>query len=66
MPEELRGAVTASETYEVVRAFVERVNRKAERKMVHTGKLEGAHYAAMREELAALERAAERATQVLA
>ena len=51
--------MTLLEEYEVVRAFVERVNRKAARKMAHTGKLEGSHYAAMREELSALKRRAE-------
>ena len=33
----------------VVSAFIELVERRAENKMIMTGKLEGSHYAAMKE-----------------
>ena len=33
----------------VIRAYTAEVNRRAENKMLLTGKLEGSHYAAMRE-----------------
>lgn len=39
----------------VVREFVEKVERKAEDKMLKTGKLEGAHYAAMKQLQAEME-----------
>jgi len=42
--------------FHAVREFVERVNRRAEENMEKTGKLEGAHYAAMRLELEKLEK----------
>lgn len=38
----------------VVQQFVEEVNRRAERNLETTGRLEGAHYAAMRSVLAEL------------
>ena len=50
--------MTAVEEWDIIRAFVARVNRKAEDKMAHTGKLEGSHYAAMCEELAIIKRQA--------
>ena len=34
---------------EIIKEFVEAVEAKAEEKMLMTGKLEGAHYAAMKE-----------------
>jgi hypothetical protein len=34
---------------QIISGFVEQVERKAEEKMLRTGKLEGAHYAAMKE-----------------
>lgn len=34
---------------EVLKLFVEKVERRAEDKMLRTGRLEGAHYAAMKE-----------------
>ncbi len=34
---------------EILRAFVREVNKRAEAKMLHTGKLEGSHHAAMTE-----------------
>lgn len=39
---------------EIIKEFVEQVERKAEEKMLKTGKLEGAHYAAMKELIADL------------
>ena len=39
---------------EAIRKFVQRVNARAEAIMEKTGKLEGAHYAAMQLELKAL------------
>jgi hypothetical protein len=33
----------------IIRAYSAEVNRRAENKMLKTGKLEGSHYAAMRE-----------------
>lgn len=39
-----------------VREFVAEVERRAEAKMLKTGKLEGAHYAAMKELLTEMER----------
>lgn len=36
----------------IIEQFVEQVERRAENKMLLTGKLEGAHYAAMKEILA--------------
>jgi hypothetical protein len=39
---------------EAIKAFVERVERRAENEMLKTHKLEGAHYRAMKAELAAL------------
>lgn len=33
----------------IIRAYTAEVNRRAENKMLKTGKLEGSHYAAMRE-----------------
>jgi hypothetical protein len=40
----------------IIREFVREVERRAEQKMLLTGKLEGAHYAAMKELLAELEK----------
>jgi len=37
--------------YDIVKEFVNKICLKAEHKMLATGKLEGAHYAAMREVL---------------
>ena len=51
--------MTALERWDAIRRFVKRVNRRAERKMAHTGKLEGSHYAAMCEELSVVQREAE-------
>lgn len=39
----------SADEHDVLRAFVAEVNRRAENKMEKTGKLEGSHYAAMRE-----------------
>lgn len=36
-------------TFDVIRQFVAEVERRAEDKMLKTGKLEGAHYAAMKQ-----------------
>lgn len=49
----IEAAIEAAER-EAVRAFVAKVNRQAEANMEKTGKLEGAHYAAMQLELSKL------------
>ena len=54
--------MTIAEEYEIIWQFVERVNKKAEYKIVHTGKFEGAHYTAMQEELGIIRRRAEAET----
>lgn len=41
---------------DAIRRFVEDVERRAEAKMLKTGKLEGSHYAAMKEVLKELEK----------
>jgi len=37
------------DTFDLIRQFVAEVERRAEDKMLKTGKLEGAHYAAMKQ-----------------
>jgi hypothetical protein len=48
------GAIKRWEQRKDIQRFVDRVNRRAEANMEKTGRLEGAHYAAMQSELAAM------------
>ncbi len=51
-------------TFDLIRKFIAEVERRAEDKMLKTGKLEGAHYAAMKQVAQEWEAAIKRSEQL--